>query len=94
LESITIFNTFSESLIKVEKSFYADFIEKLNYSNQDAELNSTKEAFIKSGFIVEDDFDEITYIKIKNRQWRHDPLRYVSLSGLIWTIRTRTIVKN
>jgi len=69
-DELLIFNTFSESLIKIEKSFYADFIKKLNYSYQDAELNSVKETFIKSGFIVEDDFDELTYIKIRNRQSR------------------------
>ncbi|MDR3286070.1 MAG: 4Fe-4S cluster-binding domain-containing protein [Prevotellaceae bacterium] len=73
---VLLYNTFSRSLIKIRKEdfqHYAKvFTELQELDNQ--ELKEIKNSFINFGFIVEKDFNEATYIKIRNRQWRHTPL--------------------
>ncbi|MDR1653476.1 MAG: radical SAM protein [Prevotellaceae bacterium] len=73
---ILLFNTHSSSLIKINISDYQYYVNLFTECNEieNQKLNEIKKTFINLGFIVEKDFDELTYIKIRNRQWRHTPL--------------------
>lgn len=74
-EELLLFNTFSTSLIKLKKEVYSQLLVLLEGDNLLVNKGIT-EKFIDLGFLVKHDFDEVEFIKIKNRQWRHNPISY------------------
>jgi len=71
-----IFNTFSGSLIKIGKDLFNEIVEFSSSENKKEDLENISNKLFDLGFLIKKEFDEKSFIKLKNRQWRHNPVIY------------------
>ncbi|MGD9557116.1 MAG: radical SAM protein [Mangrovibacterium sp.] len=76
LSDYLVFNTFTSSLIKIDKLFYQEIINSLSKKEFISEHIDALEALIKLGVLTDSSFSEKTEIRRRNIQWRHDSKMY------------------
>ncbi|MDA3780278.1 MAG: SPASM domain-containing protein [Bacteroidales bacterium] len=74
--SYLLFNTYTTSLLRLYKADFDEISD--NITNTEFIENNIKliNHLTKLGFVLDSDFDEKANIKIRNRQWKHNPKTY------------------